>query len=896
MDVIQTSDTYDEKLYVDKFVGREDLLGIVEQAVSDVPNRHVLLFEGEGGMGKTALLRRVRRKYENDDSVVVIQLDYVQARFQSLSTLAESFIEQLSRVYTFSQEESAIFYSKLRTAQGALAESREDEIVDQLEFDAYLFLIHRYNDNASANTRLVILSDSIEVAIEADRGSRINRLASEFSNAVIVLAGRPQHARVERYKSDISNIFEPRGWIYKRCVIEPFSLEDAISYFAQVLPTAPESSLVEKIVILTEGKPILLAITAEWFKHNVRLPEELDRSKQELESLDSFRLQRLQRYFERTLVRRVREVREPLYRAILYLSFLDRRYDKRILQLALDLPMANIEAMEPELRRMAFIRSFMEDISGLLHDEAKDLINEHAWPPHDSDGQERRALADKIIDGFYLPEIERLHASAMAKVEATLGTGAQLSYSAEELLAHELEMECVDYQFRVSPDRGRRYITRLIGEGVSLPKREGLPKEVESHLGEEEEQVTKARINVARGYYEGSRQVLERALKRKGLSPWYRTSLLRELSEATTDPEGKETRLKEAMRIAETTQDQEEMAKIYNQLGLVYRRQGLWDEAESAYQQTLTILQEVDDLDQKAGTLNNLAYIKFLRGDLDLAENLIQVSLRIRESTGNQLGLAFGYLASGDIAKAKGQHEQAVRAYEVAASLFEKLGREQNHAQALIHLAEAKLTENDFDGARELLQPGLKHTASKAWAERALGVLHREKGMQTEDHDERTQQYEAAVAAFQQSLQTCEQTDDAYGQALALFDLIQLHFIWQHTVDQIYTRDLEAVLAQYDYPLIKAQLENLYADIACEEEDIDQAFRRYIEAAKVFSIRDLQKYGVLFGELKRKFFMQPPETQHELCAYFDQVITELPQESRLRSSLSSLCWAVRLGF
>jgi hypothetical protein len=47
----------------------------------------------------------------------------------------------------------------------------------------------------------------------------------------------------------------------------------------------------------------------------------------------------------------------------------------------------------------------MDESSGLLHDEAKYLINDYAWPLYDPKHTARALLARKVIAPLYLPEI-----------------------------------------------------------------------------------------------------------------------------------------------------------------------------------------------------------------------------------------------------------------------------------------------------------------------------------------------------------------------------------------------------------------------------------------------------------------------------------------------------------
>ncbi|MGB0383582.1 MAG: hypothetical protein ACPGWR_02050 [Ardenticatenaceae bacterium] len=618
-----------EELFVDKFVGREDLLAKVDEIVADEPNNHVITLLGEGGIGKTALLRRIYNKYKDDENIYLNTIDYNKSKFKSLPTLANEFFRPHLEDGAITENDILVFQKKVMRAQQAFLENKDEKSVKELQDEAYRFGIGKVKDGLKGR-RMLSLTDSIDASHEFALGQEINELASSFDNTVIILAGRPQDAVIWYLENITLNIFRDKKWkIHEIRLVERFTVDETTKYFDKVLPVRLKPELIDTIHILSAGKPILLAFTVEWFKHNVVLPKYINKSKEELEALDEFHLERSRRNFELELIRRVQAAETPLDKALLFLSFLDRRYDKRILQLALKRPLEYVERLEEQLRDMAFIRSFLDDSSGLLHDEAKRLIYEYAWPPYDPRRKDRAKLARKVIDGFYLPEIKKLRAETAA---ATFKDPSKVSTQVfKETLAHELEMECLDYHYRISFDEGRRYVTKLIGEGISLRKQEGIRDEITKQAGEAEAEVAVARMNLRRGQFEGNQEIVEQALNQKDssegsvlASPWYRTTLLYELSDAHPEPQKKAAYLMQAIEIAEQSPDQEASAKIYNDLGLMYQRHGLFAEAEETYQKRLAF---VDDPEQKAATLNNLALVKLLQGEIDQAKSLAGMAL-----------------------------------------------------------------------------------------------------------------------------------------------------------------------------------------------------------------------------------------------------------------------------
>ncbi|MGB0383580.1 MAG: tetratricopeptide repeat protein [Ardenticatenaceae bacterium] len=889
------------ELFVDKFIDRTDLLAQVDEAIADVPNNHVMTFVGEGGMGKTALLRRIYNTYKDNKDLIILQLDFTQAGNDSILHIITKVTSFLYQQKMFTEKDVEKVVQIIQQPQDAFLAGKTDEEVEELQHQAYQQFMQHANDvHRQSQNRLLLLIDSVKEVSQSVIIEAAELLAST-DNSVIIYAGRPESEVYEYFDRDFPEIYGAAGYeVHAPCELSHFTAPQVSQYFAEVLPRTPHPTLIDTITILTGGKPVLLALTAEWFKHHVQLPSGINKSKEELEALKPFELRQIQKDFEYELVGRVRGVRNPLDKAILYMSFLDRRYDKRILESVLDIPLTEIEELDPQLQKMAFIRSYLNDLPGLLHDEAKRLICQYAWPPYDPEGEERRALARKVIDEFYLPEIKRVRTAATKKITYALSNQfIILTYpSKEERLAHELEMECLEYHCRISVDDARHYLTQLIQEGPSLSKRDSIRHEMARHFGQEEVEVAIARIDLARGQIKGSREVLEQALKQTDLLPWYRITLLYELSDAPTSPAEKAAYLERALQIAKETENKKAMAQIYNDLGLMYRRQGLWNEATEAYEQALELLksEEVDDPDQSASTLNNFAFVKLLQGEFHLAANLADIALKIRKERKNQVGLAFSYLTKGEIFAAKGDLEQAAESFHISAILFEKAGRDQNRAQALIRLSEIKRLNQEFEAAKNLLTPALQQSASeiRAQAERQLGVVYRSRGQLVDQSEQKASNMEAAQAAFLQSLQTSLEIEDSHGQAQALYELISISVMLDGHMNQTYLKELNALLAEHKYPVIQTQLDELHANTMYENGKVMKAFDQYIKAAEVLLKHHIQKYDAMFERIKDKFFTQSRDTQNELCAYFDQITADLPPESsRLGASLNGLCWEIK---
>ena len=261
--------------------------------------------------------------------------------------------------------------------------------------------------------------------------------------------------------------------------LKPFSSSETVQYFEAALEGEMPPDLRDKIFLLTGGNPVLIAIAGEWLKRHIKLPEDVDLPLSELQALDEPTLSKRRQRFEFALVDKVRSLRKPVDWATLYLAYLNRRYEPKILQLALgpdlDLDDQQFDDVVEELKTLVFVRKSMSAEGGLLHDEAQRLIRKHAWPSVDPARELQQELAKRVIDGYYLPEIERLSQIVQSKlaksVEHKLIAPERRrlpSIPDEDWLKRELQIECLDYHFRISAKEGWHYLNQLFDEALNL--------------------------------------------------------------------------------------------------------------------------------------------------------------------------------------------------------------------------------------------------------------------------------------------------------------------------------------------------------------------------------------------------------------------------------------------
>ena len=67
----------------DKFVGRQKELNLIEEWAGKWGTSHLIVIDGDGGVGKTWLLLEALRRYEPDERYAVVYLDAAEHPYSS---------------------------------------------------------------------------------------------------------------------------------------------------------------------------------------------------------------------------------------------------------------------------------------------------------------------------------------------------------------------------------------------------------------------------------------------------------------------------------------------------------------------------------------------------------------------------------------------------------------------------------------------------------------------------------------------------------------------------------------------------------------------------------------------------------------------------------------------
>ncbi len=892
------------------FIGRENELQMIDDMIFDPSgSNNIWPIIGQAGVGKTWLLRQILQHYRNDPRVIVITIDHSQLKGHNMPELAIDLFKQFTSY--MSPENLNELFRHLSLAEFTSTSLDFNNMSDD-QAESFLFRLQLLL-KLTGRKRIVILNDALDARVATDMTDRYMMMfGSSFRNVVMVSAGRPTDNVMSVYDNHATFYkFWEQHPIYK---LEPFSLYESNEYFYKILPSAIGTDLPTKTFLLTEGHPVLIGIAGEWLKRHINLPEEIDLPLIKLQFMDKEGLIKLRQRFEYALTDKIRSLRETIDVATLYLTFLNLRYDPKILQLALGIEnRAALKTIISELKNSVFVRQFISSQNTLLlHEEAQRLLREYVWPAVDRDKQKRRALAQKVIDGYYLPEIKRLRKTVQSKLMRAIeqrlirADESPLPPKPDEVwLKHELELECLDYYFRVSPEAGWTYFDQLLGEALiyhsSNLQIDGIMHAVQQLAPPEQInsvpfQVRQTQALLHKEKFEEATVLAQQALQSTHITPADAAVALVVLGKSTADPVMKLTCFQNALQQANNADNKGLQAKVYFELGFAYQLQGRWQEAITEYERVLRLLDFEKEEAQYAVTLDNLAFVTMLSGNPMQADNIAEKALRIRKKQGNVHGISLSYATKGHIAHALGDYIWAARSHRTAVDLAKSVGDQDNIALFQCYVASDERRFYRFKEARELLEAGLESNQSYIRAQALYQaaqieideaqLLQRQRGSRKKIK----RFYDAAESKVTEALAISQKIRDNYLIASILYDGAILYYFREKKAHEEYIEALQQLLDEHDYPLKKGRLIELLGDLAHLKGDVISAFTHYLHACEILAHYSQATFRHTFVRVRSSFFEATPEQQAEISHMIAAKFPHVDATSPL-NALKGLSWS-----
>ncbi|MHA2313828.1 MAG: tetratricopeptide repeat protein [Candidatus Hermodarchaeia archaeon] len=149
------------------------------------------------------------------------------------------------------------------------------------------------------------------------------------------------------------------------------------------------------------------------------------------------------------------------------------------------------------------------------------------------------------------------------------------------------------------------------------------------------------------------------------------------------------------------------VALFENVQGNVYYASGDMDKALTHWKQSLAIREDIGNLQDIAGSLNNIGLIYRTKGELDKALEYYQRVLALYDKVGNPFYIALALNNIGDAYRAKGELDKALEYLQRSLALKEEIGNPQDIATTLDNIGIIYRAKGELDKALDCFQRSL---------------------------------------------------------------------------------------------------------------------------------------------------------------------------------------------
>jgi len=703
------------------FVNRQNELKVIRQAIANAGKRQAVLVHGPGGIGKTRLLQKVREEYVSVSLLVTSEvLDLYEPELRVPVRWEHRVARQIEEDRAFADFWAEYRESLELESRGVSADTlaRACERVDEA-------FIRGFN-RVGVEKRVMLLLDTLEDAQRVGAlWPHLLELMVRLENVVWVIAGR----RCDEVRAAVETRIGSQNvyWL----PVKGFSQEAAGEYFDEyfkkpsVISLDPEMR--EKIRLLTDGRPILVALAITWLENELPLPEIEDRSVDELRTMEKEALHKLKEEVKQALVRRLLAFGNTVDRVVLNMAWVERRFNADIM----DYLMSITEADVPEnLRSLPFVK-IRPGENYVLHDEMRDMTVEYVWPSVDPDGTLRNKI-DRMMVDYYVQKTEELDTRITElrheQKRAIKSGDTQMELEAFERLGEEsrqrdvLETERLFYTLRAGLEQG---IKQFIGaydwatDNYEIGFRSMLWEEMqrfEARFGETRD----FRVSIR-----GTKHLLDTgdaaAAKSKG------TEILEQFAKTGSEEIevlvhlgncslrlGRPIEARNFFSQARDTCNKRGLQKkwlavIETGLGLAYRSSGDWNEAAKHYRESVRTCERFNSPPHHlASALNNYAYVLGLRGRYGAATALCEQALGLRKDLKHRRSAGSSYSTLGELYRYQLLYERAFEYYNQALRIFEDQDDREWLAIVYQEWAIAKAYAGELDEAWASIQKALE--------------------------------------------------------------------------------------------------------------------------------------------------------------------------------------------
>lgn len=678
------------------FIGRSVELTAIYQKLTTPGASHVICFVGRGGIGKTRLLEEVYRRFDQKGHIQITGIiNFDDRAFHYVENLDRQLIQELgSRAFTD-------YYLALRKWRSPERDQASPQWIEEQRQLIHQTFISGFNA-VSSQSYLVIRFDTLEKMKGAEVEQFLLDLMAQTHNTLFLLAGREEEELGFRdFRERLEKQLAERATFYPLAALVD---DDSRAYLIekqQLLSATIEPELAEKILVLAEGRPILLDLAVEWLARHVPLEWMNEYTLAAIRDLNPTELAQRRQEFEVQLVQHITKIRTPMDQLLLLISRIFP-FDRAMVKTFLTLPDADVEELFKDASGSAIIK-LLPGGRITLHDEMRRLIHAYVWPEIDSDGQRQKRDSRQAID-YFNRQIEAIQAkiAALATTRPAVDAADPVlefeQLNQEDVFKYDLLAlweQLLFHTLFTNKDAGVQLFIQLYTQAgedyvLSLAFREVLLRQTRNYISLAQSkpyldnldsgQIYEVLIRWAKylldsGRYPEAEAVLNDILGFTSLRPDQEADANIQLANVVI----RQGRFLEGIKLFEMAVEisrnkkmPDWRVKAENGLGWAYRLITKRNEARKHYEAALARAEKLDMKQQLALLYNNLGFVyAYIPSERHRAVSYCETALDLWQETNNERGVGAAYSTLGCITFMAGHLGEALNYFQRALNIFE---------------------------------------------------------------------------------------------------------------------------------------------------------------------------------------------------------------------------------
>ncbi len=717
---MRNDDEYIPVLTSKDFIGRDELMDIIHRAVKASGQKlRIVNIQGEGGVGKTSVLKETGRRYDNYENpglLVTGLIDFFDISTRTRRGFMLRLFDELKRDYQ--NQNLTELYQTVTDAWNDFAKVEISGAGGQLlkeKNENLKGMFRNFYRELAVHYRIVIRIDTFELVEHIFGDWLAAKFIPELNDTVVLIAGRTN----EKWNPVIIDAVGDEQVDYYE--LKTFNEQDTEKLFnLSDLGKSVDAEEREKLWILGKGRPVLLTLALDLrdrlgitIKNLTKTTAEYSLS--QLKTMPDEELKAVRDVFEAELVARFMNC-QPDDNAVNLMAIIYKYFTADMMAYFLGISKEEADNTLKSIAEWTFMKFQQSGDSFQLHDLVRDLVVKHVWPKIDPTGGYRKKCYQKAVVYYEGIIADRKKEIAQClhevKIAEDRGEHKQQFETVNKMLALRQQKRFFEIQktyYDLMHDYDSAVVRyRYLFVDMAWARESGFYNLIReernnacSMLGKtypkEYMLLEDARIQiVSEGQFDKGLEILNAApLKevQKEKDPiWFSLILLyRGIAlNYKGDVQQSEKLIEECIEVLKkhelslpdtpgpcnlkTLPISRTLARAYTNLGYMYLASFRFTMAIEAYKHGLVYSEYSGQESLSAAIRNDLAFAYARFGKVGVARTLCKDGLEIRERLGEAYFTGLSYNMLGRVEYFQRKYEAGVRFGEMALKIFERIG------------------------------------------------------------------------------------------------------------------------------------------------------------------------------------------------------------------------------